>query len=173
MLIAHKAAIVAAGLVVGLRLPTAPAAAAEPDRSPAPALDRFYDQRPAWHRCSADGDYFQAAKNECGLDEYEVRHYVGWRHITLAMPAHAVLTALAAQPGEAAKGAAETDQPSSRSPWADIRRLLDAPLPHPRADRGPVTHALKWSVRRRRRQAVTCRCHYRKRRSGHEPLLEY
>lgn len=27
-----------------------------------------------------------AAKNECGLDEYEVRRYVGWyRHITLAM----------------------------------------------------------------------------------------
>ena len=26
---------------------------------------------------------FQAAKNECGLDQYEVRHYVGWyRHIT-------------------------------------------------------------------------------------------
>ncbi len=33
------------------------------------------------------------------------------------MLAHAVLTALAAQAGEAAKGDAETDQPSSRSPW--------------------------------------------------------
>jgi hypothetical protein len=40
---------------------------------------------------------FQAAKNECGLDEYEVRRYPGWcRHITLAMLTHAVLTALAA-----------------------------------------------------------------------------
>ncbi|MGW1695792.1 IS701 family transposase [Streptomyces sp. NPDC002399] len=40
---------------------------------------------------------FQAAKNECGLDEYEVRRYIGWyRHITLAMLAHAVLTALTA-----------------------------------------------------------------------------
>nr|WP_051801269.1 hypothetical protein [Streptomyces sp. NRRL F-525] len=29
---------------------------------------------------------FQAAKNECGLNQYEVRRYVGWyRHITLAM----------------------------------------------------------------------------------------
>lgn len=29
---------------------------------------------------------FQAARNECGLDQYEVRRYVGWyRHITLAM----------------------------------------------------------------------------------------
>jgi SRSO17 transposase len=32
---------------------------------------------------------FQSAKNECGLDQYEVRRYVGWyRHITLAMLAH-------------------------------------------------------------------------------------
>ncbi|WP_406503360.1 IS701 family transposase [Streptomyces sp. NBC_00212] len=62
---------------------------------------------------------FQAAKNECGLDEYEVRRYVGWyRHITLAMLAHALLTALAAQAQEAAKGAAETTPPaSSLSPW--------------------------------------------------------
>ncbi|MFD1277503.1 IS701 family transposase [Streptomyces kaempferi] len=41
---------------------------------------------------------FQAAKNECGLDQYEVRRYVGWmRHITLAMLAHAFLAATAAQ----------------------------------------------------------------------------
>ncbi|KIF02285.1 hypothetical protein PL81_30765, partial [Streptomyces sp. RSD-27] len=47
-----------------------------------------------------------------------VRRYVGWyRHITLAMLAHAFLAALAAN--EAAKGAAETTPPaaSSRSPW--------------------------------------------------------
>lgn len=38
---------------------------------------------------------FQAAKNECGLDQYEVRRYVGWyRHITLAMLAHAFLAAM-------------------------------------------------------------------------------
>lgn len=63
---------------------------------------------------------FQAAKNECGLDEYEVRRYIGWyRHITLAMLAHAVLAALAAQAGGGgeAKGAAETDRLPSRSPW--------------------------------------------------------
>lgn len=57
---------------------------------------------------------FQAAKNECGLDEYEVRRYVGWyRHITLAMLAHAFLTVLAAQAQEATKGAAETTKPAS------------------------------------------------------------
>ncbi|MGW5818275.1 IS701 family transposase [Streptomyces noursei] len=61
---------------------------------------------------------FQAAKNECGLDQYEVRRYTGWyRHITLAMLAHAFLTALAAQASDTEKGAAETDQPSSTSPW--------------------------------------------------------
>ncbi|MGW5654839.1 IS701 family transposase [Streptomyces humi] len=55
---------------------------------------------------------FQAAKNECGLDQYEVRRYVGWmRHITLAMLAHAFLAALAA------KGDAETVPPWFRSPW--------------------------------------------------------
>ncbi|MFD0035420.1 IS701 family transposase [Streptomyces sp. NPDC127172] len=44
---------------------------------------------------------FQAAKNECGLDEYEVRRYVGWyRHITLAMLAHAFLAAMTARAAE-------------------------------------------------------------------------
>ncbi|MEU6405116.1 IS701 family transposase [Streptomyces sp. NPDC046985] len=59
---------------------------------------------------------FQAAKNECGLDQYEVRRYVGWmRHITLAVLAHAFLPATAAQ--AAAKGDAETVPPWFRSPW--------------------------------------------------------
>ena len=61
---------------------------------------------------------FQTSKNECGLDQYEVRRYVGWyRHITLAMLAHAFLAGLAAD--EATKGAAETTPPapSSTSPW--------------------------------------------------------
>ena len=41
---------------------------------------------------------FEQAKNEAGLDEYEVRSYVGWyRHVTLALLAHAVLGALRAQ----------------------------------------------------------------------------
>ncbi|MFG2831963.1 IS701 family transposase [Streptomyces sp. NPDC048434] len=62
---------------------------------------------------------FQAAKNECGLDEYEVRRYVGWyRHITLAMLAHAFLAVLAAQAQDAEKGDAEATPPAlSRSPW--------------------------------------------------------
>ncbi|GAU71533.1 transposase [Streptomyces sp. NBRC 110611] len=52
---------------------------------------------------------FQAAKNECGLDQYEVRRYPGWyRHIILAMLAHAYLAVMAAD--AAAKGGAETLQ---------------------------------------------------------------
>jgi SRSO17 transposase len=60
---------------------------------------------------------FQAAKNECGLDQYEVRRYPGWyRHITLAMLAHAYLAVMATE--AAAKGGAETlPAPWLRSPW--------------------------------------------------------
>ena len=37
-------------------------------------------------------DAFKEAKQEVGLDEYQVRLWVGWyRHITLAMLAHAFL----------------------------------------------------------------------------------
>jgi SRSO17 transposase len=41
---------------------------------------------------------FEAAKGECGLDHYEVRRWQGWyRHVTLALLAHAVLAALRAR----------------------------------------------------------------------------
>lgn len=50
---------------------------------------------------------FQAAKTEVGLDEYQVRTYPAWyRHVTLAMGAHAYLASLAA---EQAPPATETD----------------------------------------------------------------
>ncbi len=48
---------------------------------------------------------FQVAKNECGLDHYQVRRYDAWyRHITLSMAALAALTAIRAN--ELEKGAA-------------------------------------------------------------------
>ncbi|NEB71592.1 IS701 family transposase, partial [Streptomyces fulvissimus] len=48
--------------------------------------------------CWAIEECFQTAKGQCGLDDYQVRRYPGWhRHITLAMAAHAYLTALRAQ----------------------------------------------------------------------------
>ncbi len=53
-------------------------------------------------------------RQECGLDDSQVRRYPGWhRHMTLAMPAHACLTVLRARELDAEK--AETDHPSSSS----------------------------------------------------------
>jgi SRSO17 transposase len=41
---------------------------------------------------------FQQAKNEVGLDHYEVRRWPGWyRHVTLALLAHAFLAVTRAQ----------------------------------------------------------------------------
>ncbi|MGW2028527.1 IS701 family transposase [Streptomyces decoyicus] len=72
---------------------------------------------------------FQAAKNECGLDQYEVRRYVGWyRHITLAMLAHAFLAAMTAHALE--KGAAETVRAASfPSPWQKSEGCWTLPVP--------------------------------------------
>jgi len=43
-------------------------------------------------------DSFESAKGEVGLDQYEVRRWVSWyRHITLALLAHAYLTVTRAQ----------------------------------------------------------------------------
>ncbi len=51
---------------------------------------------------------FEIAKGDCGLDEYEVRGWVGWhRHVTLSLFALAVLTAIrsrAAKPARQKKG---------------------------------------------------------------------
>jgi SRSO17 transposase len=48
---------------------------------------------------------FELAKQEVGLNEYEVRHWTGWyRHITLAMFALAYLTVVRRHAREAAKG---------------------------------------------------------------------
>jgi SRSO17 transposase len=52
---------------------------------------------------------FEQAKGEVGLDHYEVRRWPGWyRHVTLALLAHAFLAVTRAQAasGEGAKGAA-------------------------------------------------------------------
>ncbi len=83
---------------------------------------------------------FQAAKNECGLDQYEVRRYVGWhRHITLAMLAHAFLTAMAHQSWE--KGAEQVGQPgSSGSQWRRFGDSWQLVVPSPRtSDTGDYT----------------------------------
>jgi SRSO17 transposase len=54
---------------------------------------------------------FQAAKNQAGLASYQVRDYTAWyRHITLAMLAHAYLSATRAT---AEKGAPQREPTSS------------------------------------------------------------
>jgi SRSO17 transposase len=50
-------------------------------------------------------DGFQQAKTEVGLDHYEVRRWPGWyRHITLALLAHAFLVVTRTQAGDHTKG---------------------------------------------------------------------
>jgi SRSO17 transposase len=52
---------------------------------------------------------FQHAKDELGLDEYEVRHYHGWyRHITLVMLAQLFLNGLRLQAQQAEKNSGDT-----------------------------------------------------------------
>lgn len=63
-----------------------------PDKTPLETLVRVAGSRWAIEEC------FEQAKQETGLDEYEVRSWQGWyRHITLSMLAHATLAALRAQ----------------------------------------------------------------------------
>ena len=55
---------------------------------------------------------FELAKQQVGLDEYEVRHWRGWyRHITLAMFALAFLTVVKTEAQK--KGALTRKRPSS------------------------------------------------------------
>lgn len=66
---------------------------------------------------------FQTAKGECGLDHYEVRHWQGWyRHITLAMLAHAALAILRAR-GEKKPRRAGAAQRSGTAPPAHTPAL--------------------------------------------------
>ncbi|ALE82482.1 transposase [Pseudonocardia sp. HH130629-09] len=62
---------------------------------------------------------FQTAKNEVGLDQYQVRRYDAWyRHITLAMLAHAYLSVTAAiAPKDLAAGSSRSPSPRSDVSW--------------------------------------------------------
>ena len=61
-----------------------------------PGTDRAVLVRIAGMRWTVEA-CFEAAKQEVGLDEYEVRSWIGWyRHTTLAMLAHAYLSVLRA-----------------------------------------------------------------------------
>jgi SRSO17 transposase len=66
---------------------------------------------------------FQSAKQECGLDDYQVRRYPGWhRHMTLAMAAHACLTVLRARELDAGKaGRSRSTMPAPRKCPDELR----------------------------------------------------
>jgi len=69
---------------------------------------------------------FKTAKGEVGLDHYEVRSWHGWyRHITLAMFAHAYLTVMRAQGNatEAQKGGLRPPAPGSLRAFKQNRAL--------------------------------------------------
>jgi SRSO17 transposase len=68
-------------------------------RTSLPALVQAAGSRWAIEEC------IEAAKGEVGLDHYEVRSWVGWyRHITLALFAHALLTVIRAAAAEKGDG---------------------------------------------------------------------
>lgn len=110
---------------------------------------------------------FQAAKGQVGLDHYQVRHWTSWhRHITLAMLALALLTALAAdaapdRPADAHHPARSRDPISLTVP--EIRHLFGAAFHPPTV---PAARLLHWSTWRRRHQATARRSHYRRRAAG-------
>jgi hypothetical protein len=101
-------------------------------------------------------DGFQQAKTEVGLDHYEVRRWPGWyRHITLALLAHAFLvvaafTEHARHPPPPGLGGLTCNE---------VQHLYAALVARPAAD---AAHRLRWSVWRRRHQARARTCHYRR-----------
>jgi SRSO17 transposase len=61
---------------------------------------------------------FASAKNETGLDHYQVRRYDAWhRHVTLAMLAHAYLAVTAATSPKARPAWSPSPQPRSAVSW--------------------------------------------------------
>jgi SRSO17 transposase len=61
---------------------------------------------------------FASAKNETGLNHYQVRRYQAWyRHITLAMLAHAYLAATAAHAPKAHVAWSASHPPRSVVSW--------------------------------------------------------
>ena len=142
---------------------------AGPASTPLRELIRVAGTRWAIEEC------FQTAKNEAGLDHYQVRTWRAWyAHITLAMLAAgwlAVTRAHEHQTDQAEKGDPRSAVTSDHSDDSDsdelipltaneIRRLLAhlvlAPI-------HGLDRRLSWSRWRRRRQYQARRCHYRRR----------
>jgi SRSO17 transposase len=118
-----------------------------PDPVPLSRLVKVAGARWAVEEC------FQAAKNETGLDHYQVRRYESWyRYVTLSMLALAFLAVT-----RAALADDDAGLPSSAN---EIRRMFTA-LCTPSPDQQHVRH---WSRWRHRHQERARRCHYQRQR---------
>jgi SRSO17 transposase len=96
---------------------------------------------------------FEQAKGEVGLDHYQVRQWTAWyRHITLALIAHAFLAVL-----RSTVLAPVPDQITLTIP--ELRRLV----PTLACSESERQHRLHWSRWRRQHQAKAKRCHTRRR----------
>ena len=143
-------------------------------------------------------DCFAEAKNEAGLDHYQVRKYRAWyRHVTLSMLAHAFL-AVTARASRSPPRRPPAPRPLKRGPdpcgqpFAPPRTY--APPAFVTGENGrdliPLTAAesrllfnlhvhvtrprafhQQWSGWRRYRQAAARKCHYARRIRAHEALL--
>ena len=111
---------------------------------------------------------FQFAKNETGLDHYQVRRYHAWyRHITLSMLAAAFLAVTAHTERDDQKGAPHpADDQLIPLSCNEIRRLW-ATLTHPDHPRAHTDH---WSAWRRLHQTRAKRSHYQRQRLKHHTL---
>ncbi|MFE9203377.1 IS701 family transposase [Micromonospora sp. NPDC007230] len=105
---------------------------------------------------------FQTGKS-IGLDEPQVRRWHSWyRHITLVMLAHAILTVIAAR---------ERNQPATSQALIpltlnEIRRLFTKLITNTVR---PISHWLAWSQWRRQHQTRAKTSHYRRRAAIHQP----
>jgi SRSO17 transposase len=104
---------------------------------------------------------FEVAKQEVGLDDYEVRSWHGWyRHITLAMLALAFLVAmrlkLNAEPPQTGKEA--PSRPVVDFSVCEIRHLISRLLLRVEI---ALEHIFAWSFWRRMHQAVAKACHWK------------
>lgn len=116
---------------------------------------------------------FEAAKGQVGLDHYEVRNWHGWyRHITLAMLAHAYLTVLCAHDIDPSLSQKKTISPTEYEELeVAARALIPLTVPEVRKllwllvwlRRPDDTYSIHWSLWRRRHQKVAKDCHYKRR----------
>ena len=116
---------------------------------------------------------FEAAKEEVGLDEYEVRSWHGWyRHITLSMLALAFLVSLRVSAGENIPPSllTPTMEPLPQPVELAVPVMIPLTVPEVRSlfalllgtPSLSAAHRLAWSFWRRTHQAVAQLCHYKR-----------